>query len=120
MPGPAFERGRLRDRDAAPSSGEQTAVLAAGESWRIEQILSGTLPHPLDDLLDHVEWVLVVSGGAELEVAGRRERLSAGDWVRIGPDVPHRVLSTEPATSWLAVHVELPPGAGWRETIEQR
>jgi cupin 2 domain-containing protein len=107
MPDAPFARGRLLAPSAAPSAGERTEILAAGDTWRVEQILSGALPQPVDDLLDHVEWVMVVSGGAELDVAGRTERLDAGDWVRLGPGLPHRVLSTEPGTSWLAVHVEL-------------
>jgi hypothetical protein len=85
--------------------GEETVTLAAGSVWHIDQILSGALARPVEDLLDHEEWVVVLEGGAELEVDGEREVLRGGDWVRLGPGVPHRVLSTLPGTSWLAVHL---------------
>jgi hypothetical protein len=110
--------GRLRAPGTAPATGERTEVLSAGAGWRVEQILSGRLDAPVDDLLDHVEWVMVVHGHAQLDLSGRVLELDAGDWVRIGPGLPHRVLSAEPGTSWLAVHVELdgspspPSGSG--------
>lgn len=104
----SIERGTLRPASSAPAVGEETVIHSAGSVWRVEQILSGSLLGPVEDLLDHEEWVVVLEGGAELEADGEREVLRAGDWVRLGPGVPHRVLSTQPGTSWLAVHV----GAG--------
>jgi cupin 2 domain-containing protein len=104
----SIERGTLRPAWSGPAAGEETVILSAGSTWRVEQILSGALVRPLEDLLDHEEWVVVLEGGAELEVDGEREVLRGGDWIRLGPGVPHRVLSTQPGTSWLAVHV----GAG--------
>jgi cupin 2 domain-containing protein len=105
--------GRLQPPESAPSSGERVEVLSEGAGWRIEQILSGHLAAPVEDLLDHVEWVTVVHGAARLDLDGDILELGSGDWVRIGPGLPHRVLSAEPGTTWLAVHVELtdPPSA---------
>lgn len=99
--------GRLRPPTEAPPTGESVEVLSTGRGWRVEQILSGRLVAPVSDLLDHVEWVMVTGGRAVLELDGRVLTLGAGDWVRIGPGLPHRVLSAEPGTSWLALHVEL-------------
>ena len=98
-------RGKLQDASSAPPVGEQVAVLATGHGWRVEQILSGHLADPVDDVLDHEEWVVVLAGSAVLEVDGTTETLETGDWVLLRPGVPHRVLSTETGTSWLAVHV---------------
>jgi cupin 2 domain-containing protein len=106
------ERGSLLPAQAAPEVGEQVLRLSSGEGWWVEQILSGALAEPVDDLLDHEEWVLVVEGSAVLEVDGTRVGLDGGDWVRLGPGIPHRVLTTRPGTSWLAVHV--PPEAANR------
>jgi cupin 2 domain-containing protein len=103
-----MERGSILPADAAPEVGERVVPLSSGEDWRIEQILSGVLAEPVDDLLDHEEWVLVVEGSALMEVDGRPVGLARGDWIRLGPGIPHRVLTTQPGTSWLAVH--LPPG----------
>ncbi len=101
----SLERGSLRPASEAPASGEDTVVMSSGRLWRVEQILSGTLVAPIEDLLDHEEWVVLLEGSAQLEVAGELEVLRSGDWVRLGPGIPHRVLSTDPGTSWLALHV---------------
>jgi cupin 2 domain-containing protein len=98
-------RGRLRPPSAAPATGEHTEVLVSGAGWRIEQILSGRLAAPVEDLLDHEEWVVVLAGAAMLDVAGVTQTLETGEWLILGPGVPHRVLATEPGTSWLAVHL---------------
>jgi cupin 2 domain-containing protein len=80
-------------------------VLTGGPGWRIEQILSGRLAAPVEDLLDHEEWVVVLEGGATLDVAGVTQTLEAGEWLVLEPGVPHRVLAAQPGTSWLAVHL---------------
>lgn len=98
-------RGTLRPPSAAPAHGETIDVLASGIGWRVEQILSGRLPEPVEDLLDHEEWVVVLAGAADVDVDGVIESLETGDWLRIGPGIPHRVVSAEPGTSWVAVHV---------------
>ena len=106
----SITRGKLRSPTAAPVTGEETDVLAAAGGWRIEQILSGRLLGPVENRLDHCEWVVVLDGSATLEVDGTIESLESGDWVLLDEGVPHRVLSTRTGTNWLAVH--LPPGAG--------
>ncbi len=69
----------------------------------VEQILSGELDAPADYLQDHDEWVVVLSGGATLIVEGTTIDLSAGEWLLLPRGVPHRLESTVPGTSWLAV-----------------
>ena len=98
-------RGHLDDGQGAPSSGESISVLASGPGWRVEQILTGALSAPIEDLLDHDEWVVVLAGGAVLDVDGEALTMTEGDWVHLRAGVPHRVRATEPPTSWLAVHV---------------
>ena len=41
--------------------------------------------------------------GAVLEVDGVARDLSAGDWWLLPAGTPHRLVSAEPGTSWLAV-----------------
>ena len=106
----SITRGRLRSPIAAPATGEEIDILAAAGGWRIEQILSGRLLGPVEDRLDHCEWVVVLDGSAALEIDGTVESLESGDWVLLDVGMPHRVLSTTPGTNWLAVH--LPPGVG--------
>jgi cupin 2 domain-containing protein len=106
------ERGSLQPPSSAPVSGELVEVLSEGPGWRVEQILSGTLPQPVDDLLDHEEWVVVLAGAAVVEIDAASQTMRPGDWLRIGRGIAHRVLSADPGTSWLAVHL---PAAGPRE-----
>jgi diadenosine tetraphosphate (Ap4A) HIT family hydrolase len=96
-------RGPLLDSDAAPTVGEHTVVLARGHGFTIEQILSGRLAAPVDYRQDHDEWVVVLDGGAVLEVDGVAHQLTPKDWFLLPANVPHRLVSTEPGTSWLAV-----------------
>ena len=97
--------GRLRDASDAPAAGERTErVIAFGDAV-VEQILSGRLEHPADYLQEQDEWVVVLSGGATLEVGGETVELSARDWLFLPAGLPHRLVATEPGTDWLAFHL---------------
>ena len=96
-------RGRLEDPDAAPPAGERVERVAAFRNVVVEQILSGELHAPADYAQDHDEWVVVLAGGATLELDGETMELSAGDWLFLRAGLPHRLVRTQPGTSWLAV-----------------
>ena len=98
--------GRITAAADAPAEGERVVRLAVGHGFSVEQILSGALSAPQDYEQDHDEWVVVLQGEADLEVEGRVLTLVAGDWLLIPGSTPHRLLRTEPATRWLAVHVQ--------------
>ncbi len=98
-------RGRLLPPAAAPPEGERVDVLLSAGGTVIEHILSGSLRRPVEFRQDHVEWVVVLAGGAQLEVAGETVDLSAGEWIVIPTETPHRVMSTQAGTEWLAVHL---------------
>jgi cupin 2 domain-containing protein len=53
------------------------------------------------------EWVCLLQGEAQLEMAGQRLRLAAGETLFIPAGTPHRVLDTSdaPICIWLAVHI---------------
>ncbi len=104
-----LEGGSLFAGSSAPDVGERVHRLSTGAGWWIEQILSGTLAAPVDDVLDHEEWVVLMEGSAVLEVDGTVVTLDRGDWIRLGPGTPHRVRTTRPGTSWLAVHLPTQP-----------
>ena len=95
--------GRLETGAAAPDEGEYTELLVRGDGFTVEQILSGRLDAPRDYEQDHDEWVVVLAGGAELEVDGVAHQLTAGDWWLLPAGTRHRLVRTEPGTSWLAV-----------------
>jgi cupin 2 domain-containing protein len=102
-------RGRLLPAASAPASGERVAPVFSSRGVVVEQILSGRLDAPVDFLQGHDEWVVVLEGGAHIEVHDETIELGAGDWVLIPADAPHRVMKTQRGTSWLAVHLPRPP-----------
>jgi cupin 2 domain-containing protein len=93
----------LASSEDAPDVGERTEVLAGGHGFTVEQILSGRLDAPQDYVQDHDEWVVVLHGAAVVEVGGVAHELGAGDWWLLPAATPHRLVRTEPGTSWLAV-----------------
>lgn len=95
--------GRLAPSSEAPERGEATIALARTPAFVVEQILSGTLTAPLAYEQDHDEWFVVLEGSARLEVDGVSHDLGAGDWWLLPAGTPHRLVRTDPATSWLAV-----------------
>jgi cupin 2 domain-containing protein len=107
----AAATGRLADRSAAPERGERTDEVVRHRNLVVEQILSGTLDGPADYVQQQDEWVVVVAGAAVLEVGGERRELAARDWLFLPAGTPHRLVSTEPGTEWLAVHL-WPDGSG--------
>ena len=103
-----YVRGRLRNPDEAPASGEEARELLAFGGAAVEQILSGRLEAPADYLQPQDEWVVVLAGAATLEVAGETLELTARDWLFLPAGLPHRLVRTEPGTDWLAIHLHRP------------
>jgi cupin 2 domain-containing protein len=99
----AVVRGRLRPADVAPATGEETYRLADLGHAVVDQILSGRLDGPVDYRQDEEEWVVVVAGRATLVVEGEPVQLGPGDWVLLRAHTPHRLVETDPGTSWLTV-----------------
>jgi cupin 2 domain-containing protein len=81
-----------------------------GSNIRIERIVSTGQITAEGEWYDqpHEEWVLLLSGGAELLIEGKSEtlKLQAGDSVLLTSGCRHRVVWTDPdqKTIWLAVH----------------
>jgi cupin 2 domain-containing protein len=98
-----FTHGRLRDPAEAPVAGEHVDTLGRLRHLVVEQILSGELDGPIDFRQDEDEWVVLLAGRATLEVDGEDLDLTPGDWVLLPAGIPHRLVETDPGTSWLAV-----------------
>ena len=91
---------------------EITTTLASGKDVRIERIISTGHSSAADSWYDQDEreWVIVLSGEAELMFAGDAApiRLKPGDYIDIAPHRRHRVHWTTPdePTVWLAVFIK--------------
>lgn len=104
----AWRRGRLRAGAQAPAVGEELDSVLALPGVAVEQILSGELAEPVDYRQEHDEWVVLLEGRATLVVDGDDVDLAAGEWLFLPAGVEHRLLSTAPGSSWLALHVGKP------------
>ena len=88
---------------------ELLEIIAGNDTVRIERIISRGHTSPDDFWYDqeHNEFVLLVSGEAELRIEDRDDpvRLKRGDYLVIPAHIKHRVEWTSPDedTVWLAV-----------------
>jgi cupin 2 domain-containing protein len=96
--------GRLRPSSDAPAVGERSEEIAQLGGVVVEHIVSGAVAAPADYDQDHDEWVVLLSGGATLEVGDEHLHLAAGDWVVFPAHVQHRLVQTVPGSTWLALH----------------
>jgi cupin 2 domain-containing protein len=106
----AMKRGNLLAPASLTSGEELFETLIETEGLRLERIVSCHHAGPPRAWLEQErdEWVVVITGSAQLLFEGRVRPISlaAGDWVRIPARVRHRVVRTdvEQDTVWLALH----------------
>ena len=91
------------------TTGEFVEELLGTRTFRIERIVSRGEASPTDFWYDQPndEWVLLLAGGAVLQLAdGQRVTLKPGDHLLIPRRCRHRLDWTDPEkeTVWLAVH----------------
>jgi cupin 2 domain-containing protein len=109
VPSPDTHRtGRLPAPAQAPPAGETFLALARCGTAAVEVILSSARPDTAEQVQDHDEWVVLLDGGATLEVGPTRFDLGPGDWLALPAGVAHRVVATTAGSRWLAVHGGVP------------
>ena len=115
MSAPRF--GSLRDGPSPAAPGGETFTdLAASGGARVERIASRAVADGAWYEQDWPEFVLLVDGGATLAFAdGSTRVLRPGDWAFLPARCRHRVVRTDAATLWLAVHLPGAEGAGGGE-----
>ena len=99
-------RGNLLQGLPAPVTGERFETLLAHRQLRIERIVSSRQPESIDYCQPQDEWVLLVSGRAQLRVAEQTVELQSGDYLFLPAGTPHRVESTTQGALWLAIHLD--------------
>lgn len=106
-------RNLFADLNGAGSfSGETFDTLFVTSAVKIERIVSHSAASPEGFWYDQEqdEWVLVLKGGATLQLyPDERIELKVGDHLVIPARCKHRVERTSEETVWLAVHVNSRP-----------
>ncbi|GAB3308943.1 cupin domain-containing protein [Haliea atlantica] len=100
-----------------PTRGERFDTLLAHRNLVIERIVSSADIEPVDYVQEQDEWVLLLRGGAVMQVAGETVTLGEGDYRFLPAGTVHRVLRCEAGTLWLAIHLH--PDAGAAEAATQ-
>lgn len=94
----------------ATGGGERFEELLVRSGFRVERIISTGQASPPDSWYDQdvAEWVLLLSGAAQIRFEDEAEprNLGPGDWLDIAAHRRHRVHWTDPAQAsvWLAIH----------------
>ena len=102
--------GNLFEVTPGKTVGEQVDELISKPGIRVERIVSNGQASPPGFWYEQneVEWVVLLSGAAELEFDDQPEphKLAPGDWINIDAGRRHRVRWTDPPqpSVWLAIH----------------
>lgn len=89
---------------------EHVEELLSRSGFRVERIVSTGQASPPDFWYDQdvAEWVVLLSGAAELQFENEAapHRMVPGDWINIDAHRRHRVNWTDPSqpSIWLAIH----------------
>jgi len=89
---------------------ERFEELLCRSGFRIERIISSGQASPPGFWYDQdvAEWVVLLSGAAELQFEDEAapRKLVPGDWIDIAPHRRHRLNWTDPSqpSVWLAIH----------------
>ncbi|ROU04938.1 cupin domain-containing protein [Lysobacter enzymogenes] len=89
----------------APAEGERFEALLTHKNLVVERIVSSARIQPTLYAQAQDEWVALLRGEAELDVAGETVVLRAGDYLFLPAGTPHTVRRVEQGSLWLAVHL---------------
>ena len=97
--------GNLYKDALPPAKGERFDTLLSHQGLVIERIVSTSKIESQEYVQEQDEWVVLLTGEAVLEVAGRQTPLRAGDYLFLASGTPHTVSRVSDGAMWLAVHL---------------
>lgn len=97
--------GNLYEDALPPATGERFDTLLSHQGLVIERIVSTSKIESQEYVQEQDEWVMLLTGEATLEVAGRKVQLKAGDYLFLPARTPHTVRQVSDGALWLAVHL---------------
>ena len=88
-----------------PEEGEIFETLLKHKNIQIERIVSSDkIPDKVYEQKED-EWVILLKGNAQLDLAGKVVKMKEGDTLFIPAGQKHKVLKTKSGTVWLAIHI---------------
>lgn len=97
--------GNLYENALPPATGERFDTLLSHQGLVIERIVSTSRIASQEYVQEQDEWVVLLTGDALLQVAGRQVALRAGDYLFLPAGTPHTVQRVSDGAMWLAVHL---------------
>lgn len=97
--------GNLYEDALPPAEGERFDTLLSHQGLVIERIVSTSKIESQEYVQEQDEWVVLLTGEATLDVAGREMALKAGDYLFLPARTPHTVRQVSDGALWLAVHL---------------
>jgi cupin 2 domain-containing protein len=97
--------GNLFADSVPPVTGERLEILLSHKNLVIERIVSSARLDAKLYVQPQDEWVLLVRGEAELDIAGETVALRTGDHVFLPSGTVHTLKSASEGALWLAVHL---------------
>ena len=97
--------GNVFEDASPPSAGERVDVLLTHRNLVVERIVSAANMAPREYVQEQDEWVVLVRGEAEMEVAGEALSLKCCDYLFLPSGTAHTVKSASDGAMWLAVHL---------------
>lgn len=86
-------------------AGERFDVLLRHRNLVVERIVSSALVTAQEYVQPQDEWVVLVSGEAQLRVGADKVTLCSGDYLFLPAGMPHAVEQVSEGALWLAVHL---------------
>ena len=100
-----MQKGNLFADAQAPREGERFEALLNHRNLVVERIVSSATEVPATYVQAQDEWVVLLAGGATLDVAGAPMELRSGDYLFLPAGTQHVVRRVTQGALWLAVHL---------------
>lgn len=97
--------GNVFEDASPPGAGERFDELLRHRNLVVERIVSSANITPSVCVQSQDEWVVLIRGEAEIEVAGEAVVLKCGDHMFLPSGTTHIVKSASAGALWLAVHL---------------
>ena len=99
--------GNLYENALPPATGERFDTLLSHHGLVIERIVSTSKIESREYVQEQDDWVVLLTGDAVLDVAGRELPLRAGDYLFLPSRTRHTVLRVSDGAMWLAIHLHV-------------